>query len=153
MLPRLQASWELVIATARKNPVTSAMLFTSAVCMYFEVRAARYNYKALHTTQTSVETMVDEAVTELRGIMKSADRRFGEAMNSRDDFTRQLQLQNVEQSKSVSRLQAALRMCVRDPRVLHDLTQFNGYYGGSTTSPQGFQSSSSVGDDDTSVND
>jgi hypothetical protein len=129
------------------------MLLTSAVCMYFEVRAARYNYRALHATQTSVETMVDEAVTELREVMKSADGKFGEAMKNRDDFTRQLQLQNVEQSKSVSRLQAALRMCVRDPRVLNDLAHFNGYYGGGAAQPQAFQPPLSSSDDETAVND
>lgn len=141
---------------AKLNPVATAMIVTSSVCVYFEVRAARSNYKALHSTQISVESMVDEAVTELRDVMKSADGRFVEAMKQRDDFTRQLQLQNVEQSKSVSRLQAALRMCVRDPRVLQDLTHFNGYYGGPQQQqqqppPAPYVASSlpSSGDDDT----
>lgn len=135
MLNRLHAYWEVACTSARKNPVATSILVTSSLCMYFEVRAARFNYNLLHATQASVDKMVDEVTGELRDALKSSDAKFGDAMKARDDFTRQLQLQNIEQQKSVSRLNAALRMCVQNPRALLQGDMHSKYYGGNASLP------------------
>ena len=113
---RIHHAWSAAVGSARRNPIVCFCIFTTAACTYWEVRAARITHIQLLTTQATITRMVDTASSDLRELLRATDAKFQQAMKQRDELTRQLQLQNVEQTKSVSRLQAALRICVRDPR-------------------------------------
>lgn len=110
--------WSKLTAAVQRNPILCFAATSAAFCAYWEVSTARSQHAILTTTQASITRAAETTSTELRDLLRATDAKFAVAMKQREELTRQLQLQNVEQTKSVARLHAALRMCVRDPQKL-----------------------------------
>lgn len=107
----------------RQHPVMLVSAVTAAVCAYLEIRASRVNYTLMCATQNSIAVTSASTASELRETLKTTDQKFLSAMRLRDDFIRRLELQNVEQVKSLTQLNSALRLCVRDPKEIPEFVK------------------------------
>lgn len=112
---------QTVLDSAKRHPVLYFCGLSASLCVYWELKASRENHHILLSTLANTSRVTDQVASELREILKATDVKFAIQMKQRDDLMRKLQLQNVEQTKSVARLQAALRLCVRDPREVPQL--------------------------------
>lgn len=84
---------------------------TACLCGYWELHTARTNCESYSAAQVSIGRSIDSTALDMRELLKTTDAKFVAAMRQREELTRNLQMQSLEQRKSVARLQSALRFC------------------------------------------
>ena len=102
----------------RQHPLILVTASTAIACAFLEIRASRINYQLLCSTQNALAIASANTAQEMQKLLKTTDANFIIAMKKRDEFVRDLELQNVDQTKSLTKLQTALRLCVRDPKQI-----------------------------------
>ncbi|ORC86433.1 ADG1 protein [Trypanosoma theileri] len=66
----------------------------------------------LKQTQENCQAIAERAFVESRQLLKSLEDDWARDMKSRDTSVRRLELQNVEQTRSIARLDAAMKLCI-----------------------------------------
>ncbi|KAH9584301.1 hypothetical protein LSM04_008344 [Trypanosoma melophagium] len=66
----------------------------------------------LRQTQENCQAIAERAFVQSRQQLKSLEDDWARDMKARDAFVRRLELQNVEQTRSIARLDAAMKLCI-----------------------------------------
>ena len=107
----LSANISSLLTFIRSHALGIGAISTSCLCGYWELHTARCNCESYATAQVAMGRSVDATSLEMRETLKTTDAKFLAAMRQREELTRNLQMQSLEQRKSVARLQSALRYC------------------------------------------
>lgn len=103
---------ETVVKPLQRYPTLGATVGTGVACAVTYWWYATSIRSTLLTTQRSCQQMSDQAFHECREMLKASERSWGVDIRSRDAQVRKLELQNVEQTRSVARLESAMKMCL-----------------------------------------
>ncbi|KPA74768.1 putative mitochondrial ADG1 [Leptomonas pyrrhocoris] len=101
-----------IVRPLQRNPTLGATVGTGFLCAFTYWWYASSIRNTLLATQRSCQQMSDQAFHECREMLKAGERSWGTDIRSRDAQVRRLELQNVEQTRSVTRLEAAMKMCL-----------------------------------------
>ncbi len=88
---------------------------TCAICSFLQWRSSVANRSVLLASQKRIVAMHTEAVEECKELLRGLDMEWSKDMRRRDDMVRKMVVQNVEQARSVDRLDAALKICINQP--------------------------------------
>ncbi|GET86154.1 hypothetical protein, conserved [Leishmania tarentolae] len=103
---------EAMVKPLKQYPTLGATVGTGVLCACTYWWYATSIRSTLLATQRSCQQMSDTAFHECREMLKAGERSWGVDIRSRDAQVRRLELQNVEQTRSVARLEAAMKMCL-----------------------------------------
>ncbi|KAK7201848.1 hypothetical protein NESM_000251900 [Novymonas esmeraldas] len=106
------AFMETIVKPLRRFPALGATVGTGALCAVTYWWYATSIRNTLLATQRSCQQMSEQAFHECREMLKAGERSWGGDIRSRDAQVRRLELQNVEQTRSVARLESAMKMCL-----------------------------------------
>ncbi|KAL7698348.1 ADG1 [Lotmaria passim] len=101
-----------IVKPLQRNPTLGATVGTGILCTFTYWWYATSIRNTLLATQRSCQQMSDKAFQECREMLKVSERSWGTDIRSRDAQVRRLELQNVEQTRSVARLESAMKMCL-----------------------------------------
>lgn len=101
-----------VVTPIRKNPILGATVGTGILCVFTWWSYASSIRYTLLQTQQQCKSISQEAFQECRDMLKQCEADWGTDARSRDAQVRRLELQNVEQTRSVARLESAMKMCL-----------------------------------------
>ncbi|KEG06956.1 hypothetical protein DQ04_11501020 [Trypanosoma grayi] len=73
---------------------------------------ARSMHVTLRRTQENCLAISESAFSQSRRLLKGLEEEWARDMKARDGSVRQLELQNVEQTRSIARLDAAMKLCI-----------------------------------------
>lgn len=106
-------------ALTTSSPLSSQVYFTGYLALFTAFIYWRYNVgirTALQKTNSNVKKTIAAGLMESKAALKSIDGSWEHDMADRKEQLRALQLQNVEQTRSVARLDGALRSCMVHPK-------------------------------------
>ena len=88
---------------------------TCAMCSFLQWRANVANRSVLLSSQKRIVAQHTGAVEDCKEQLRVLDMEWNKDMRRRDDMMRKMVVQNVEQARSVDRLDAALKLCINTP--------------------------------------
>ena len=100
-----------LLRLASRYPSGVLIISTIAATTLMHLRSTAASSRLLVASQQECLFITEKAVVDCKGLWKEFDAVWNEDLMKRDALIRQLQLQNVEQTRSVDRLQDALRTC------------------------------------------
>ncbi|CCW60208.1 unnamed protein product [Phytomonas sp. EM1] len=96
----------------RQNPALGSVVGTGAVCGFIYWWYNTSIRSTLLQTQHNCHIITEKTLQECREMLKSVETNWGVDIRSRDTHVRRLEIQNVEQTRSVARLEAAMKTCL-----------------------------------------
>lgn len=103
---------EAIITPLRRYPSLGVSVGTGALSMLTYWWYAVSIRNTLLSTQQRCQQTTDEAFAQCRQMLKAGESSWGADIHSRDAQVRRLELQNVKQTRSVARLESAMKMCL-----------------------------------------
>ncbi|KAG5506883.1 hypothetical protein JIQ42_07599 [Leishmania sp. Namibia] len=103
---------ETMVKPLKRYPTLGATVGTGVLCALTYWWYATSIRSTLLATQRSCQQMSEKAFQDCREMLKAGERSWGGDIRSRDAQVRRLELQNVEQTRSVARLESAMKMCL-----------------------------------------
>ncbi|KAG8344976.1 hypothetical protein ERJ75_001457100 [Trypanosoma vivax] len=94
------------------NPLLGLCVYTGAANALLYVWYARSTRATLRETQQRCKATAESAFVRSRELLKGLEEEWARDMKARDGSVRRLELQNVEQTRSIARLDAAMRLCI-----------------------------------------
>ncbi|EAN83222.1 putative ADG1-like protein [Trypanosoma cruzi] len=104
--------YKQILRPLRSNSMLGLCVMTGCMSVFVYWWYARSIRATLRQTQESCQITADNAFAQSRQLLKSLGDDWAQDMKSRDDSVRRLELQNVEQTRSIARLDAAMKMCI-----------------------------------------
>lgn len=101
-----------IVKPIQSNPTLGAAVGTGALCVFTWWWYASSTRNTLVRTQATCRQISSEAFQDCREMLKKCESHWDADVRSRDTQVRRLELQNVEQTRSVGRLEAAMKMCL-----------------------------------------
>ncbi|EPY24966.1 hypothetical protein STCU_03116 [Strigomonas culicis] len=101
-----------VFIPMKKYPTLGLTVGTGFLCMltYWYYSASTRN--KLLASQRECHQIAEKAFQDCRDMLKNAEQTWLADSRARDAEVRRLELQNVEQTRSVARLESAMKMCL-----------------------------------------
>lgn len=101
-----------IVKPLQLNSTLGATVGTGFLCAFTYWWYATSIRNTLLATQRSCQQMSDQAFQDCREMLKAGERSWSTDIRSRDAQVRRLELQNVEQTRSVARLESTMKMCL-----------------------------------------
>lgn len=102
---------ETTVKFGRRNPLIAMCGGTFVACSAVSIHYKSKSLQCLLESQHNVSKQLSESASTCRQQLQQLDAAATKDLRARDDVTKKLELQNVEQTRSVDRLQHALRSC------------------------------------------
>eukprot|EP00658_Telonema_sp_P-2_P048673 TRINITY_DN37010_c0_g1_i1.p1 TRINITY_DN37010_c0_g1~~TRINITY_DN37010_c0_g1_i1.p1 ORF type:complete len:136 (+),score=28.41 TRINITY_DN37010_c0_g1_i1:94-501(+) len=112
---RLGDALDATVKFGKRNPLIAVCGGTLVACSAVAIHYKNKSLNCLLDSQQNVTTQLLESSQVTRQQLQQLDAAVTKDLKARDEITRKLELQNVEQTRSVDRLQHALRSCQVNP--------------------------------------
>lgn len=101
-----------IVTPVKQNPTLGVTVGTGILCFvtYWWYNASTCT--TLRNTQMNCHRISEKALQECREMLKNGENTWGADIRARDGQVRRLELQNVEQTRSIARLESAMKMCL-----------------------------------------
>lgn len=96
---------------ASENPVAAASVGTGAVVSFLFWRQYRASTTILMEAQAAMHAETERSTEASKKTIRDLEAQLAVELKRKDDLLQRLQVQNVEQSRSIDRLLGALRVC------------------------------------------
>ncbi|CCW68521.1 unnamed protein product [Phytomonas sp. Hart1] len=96
----------------RQNPTLGSVLSTGAAFGFIYWWYSTSIRSTLLQTQNNCHKIAEKTFKECREMVKNVETNWGVDIRSRDAHVRRLEIQNVEQTRSVARLEIAMKTCL-----------------------------------------
>ncbi|CAD2217033.1 hypothetical protein AGDE_01200 [Angomonas deanei] len=108
----MSSVYQNLVSAAKRNP-SAGIVFGTGVLMFITYwYYASSTRRILLQNQIECQTIAAKAFQECRELIKSGEECWAMDIRSRDAQVRRLELQNVEQTRSVGRLGSAMKTCL-----------------------------------------
>ncbi|ESL06038.1 hypothetical protein TRSC58_06294 [Trypanosoma rangeli SC58] len=104
--------YEQLLRPLSSNSMLAVCVATGCMSAFVYLSYARSSLAILRQTQENCQGIAENAFVQSRKLLKSLEEDWAQDMKSRDDSVRRLELQNVEQTRSIARLDAAMKLCI-----------------------------------------
>lgn len=104
--------FKTVIQPLQKNPTLGTMAITGGLCFLTYWWYASSIRNQLLRTQRECHSISQSALADCREMLKAGEASWAKDVKERDAQVRRLELQNVEQTRSVARLESAMKTCL-----------------------------------------
>jgi hypothetical protein len=98
-------------AAVSAHPLVSGTTATGCVVAFLFWKQYSETYSVLVDTQNTLQQEVDKSLEASRKMLRELDAQLAADLKRKDDLLIRLQLQNVEQKRSIDRLVQALKVC------------------------------------------
>nr|AAA18836.1 ADG1 [Trypanosoma brucei brucei] len=115
----------------RTNPLLGVCVATGCVNAFIYMWYTRSTSRTLRASREKCQAVSENAFAKSRALMKELEEDWARDIKARDASVRRLELQNVEQTRSIARLDAVMKFCLtpglnRITIIVHVEATFNG---------------------------
>ncbi|CBH11337.1 uncharacterized protein TEOVI_000704600 [Trypanosoma equiperdum] len=96
----------------RTNPLLGVCVATGCVNAFIYMWYTRSTSATLRASREKCQAVSENAFAKSRALMKELEEDWARDIKARDASVRRLELQNVEQTRSIARLDAAMKFCL-----------------------------------------
>lgn len=110
----------------KHNPVVAALGGSACLMLAIQQNNQRKTRNIVLQTEQRIADEIHATVDDVRATLRTLDQSWNKDIKAKDELLKTLQMQNIAQTRSVNRLQAALQTCkptvMRGDEVHHQMT-------------------------------